>query len=86
MFWRIAPLQRFVQAAERALHGFYPLNIRSRLMVAATLPIGELEPSSRKLIAGPGAAEMDQRCQLLPMRLRRGCHPMTLENRGDASV
>jgi hypothetical protein len=87
MRWRIAPkFGRARQSAEYALHRFDALNIGARLMVPAALRVGQLESTSRELIAGAGTAQMDQRREHLFVLQRRGGDPMAFENRGDAVI
>ena len=83
----LAPQCRcIVEAAEDALHGLHTLDVRARLVIAATLAFGQSESAPGKLIAGPGTAEVDQRGQHLFLRQRYGAHSVALENERDASV
>ena len=67
----LAPQRRcIVEAAEHALHALHTLDVRARLVVAATLAFGQSESAPGKLIAGPGTAEVDQRGQHLLLQQR----------------
>jgi hypothetical protein len=77
---------RIVEPAEHALHGLHTLDVRARLVVAATLAFGQSESAPGKLIAGTGTAEVDQRGQHLFLRQRCGAHSVALENERDASI
>src|ERR1700742_165423 len=75
-----------LETVEYALHRLNPLNIGVGLVVPAALAVGQLESPSRKLIARPRAAQMDQGGERLLMRERRSCGPVALENQGDAAI
>src|SRR6202012_4223152 len=75
-----------VEAPEHILHAGHPLDIRARLMIAAALAFRQFESAPGKLIAGPGAAEVDQRSQHLLLRERCRPNAAALENQRDASI
>ena len=74
------------EAVERSLHRIDLREIHADIVIPTPLAVNQPKPASRVVVARTGAAQMDQRSQLLLVLECSGGHSVPLESDRDTPV
>lgn len=84
--WSQSRLRRSCEALEQPLHPEHTGEITGEVMIAAPLPIAYLEPPRREAIASTGAAQVNDRGQILLLCQRNSADSTPRQDLGNPSV